>query len=74
MKYIIDIHGEIEGDYEILGKYEERPQGKWVQDDWNKIIECNLCHGQAPVCVTSAEQYQSKFCPTCGAKMKGGAE
>lgn len=25
MKYIIDIKGEIEGDYEIIGKYEERP-------------------------------------------------
>lgn len=26
MKYIVDIKGEIEGDYEIIGKYEERPQ------------------------------------------------
>lgn len=25
MKYIVDIKGEIEGDYEIIGKYEERP-------------------------------------------------
>lgn len=23
-KYIVDIHGEIEGDYEIVGKYEEQ--------------------------------------------------
>ena len=30
MKYIVDIKGEIEGDYEIIGKYEERPQGEWV--------------------------------------------
>ena len=32
MKYIVDIKGEIEGDYEIIGKYEERPQGdiRWV--------------------------------------------
>ncbi len=22
-KYIVDIHGEIEGDYEIIGKYQE---------------------------------------------------
>lgn len=28
MKYIVDIKGEIEGDYEIIGKYEERPQVK----------------------------------------------
>ena len=25
MKYIVDIKGEIEGDYEIIGKYEEKP-------------------------------------------------
>ena len=30
MKYIVDIKGEIEGDYEIIGKYEERPQGEWI--------------------------------------------
>lgn len=31
MKYIVDIKGEIEGDYEIIGKYEERPQGEWQE-------------------------------------------
>ena len=30
MKYIVDIKGEIEGDYEIIGKYEERPQGDLI--------------------------------------------
>jgi len=30
MKYIVDIKGEIEGDYEIIGKYEERTQGEWI--------------------------------------------
>lgn len=51
-----------------------RPQGEWIVEDWTKIIECNLCHGQAPICITSGEQYESNFCPICGAKMKGGAE
>lgn len=50
-----------------------RPQGEWIVEDWTKIIECNLCHGQAPICITSGEQYESNFCPICGAKMKGGA-
>ena len=35
MKYIVDIKGEIEGDYEIISKYEERPQG-----------ECDKEHGE----------------------------
>lgn len=52
----------------------ERPQGEWIVEDWTKIIECNLCHGQAPICVTSGEQYESNFCPICGADMRGGAE
>ena len=52
----------------------ERPQGEWVVDDWSKIIECNKCRGQAPIDITSGEQYRSNFCPICGANMKGGAE
>lgn len=31
MKYIVDIKGEIEGDYEIICKYEERSQGEWTE-------------------------------------------
>lgn len=31
-KYIVDIHGDIEGDYEIIGKYEEPKVGHWVED------------------------------------------
>lgn len=52
----------------------ERPQGEWVIDDWSKIIECNKCRGQAPIDITSGEQYRSNFCPICGADMRGGAE
>ena len=51
-------------------KYEERPQGEWVVDDWSKIIECNKCRGQAPIDITSGEQYRSNFCPICGADMR----
>lgn len=52
----------------------DRPKGKWVVEDWTKIIECNLCHGQAPICITSGEQYESNFCPICGADMRGEKE
>ena len=44
MKYIVDIHGELEGDYEIIGKYEERPQGDLISRKhlYRRIkTECN---------------------------------
>ena len=60
--------------YEDAKKEFERPQGEWVVDDWSKIIECNKCHGQAPIDITSGEQYESNFCPICGADMRKGEE
>ena len=50
------------------------PRGEWITDDWSKIIECNLCKGAAPICVTSGEQYKSNFCPICGADMREEVE
>ena len=44
MKYIVDIHGELEGDYEIIGKYEERLQGDLISRKhlYRRIkTECN---------------------------------
>lgn len=63
MKYIVDIKGEIEGDYEIISKYEERPQGEWTTV---KGIEgayyCSECDGDI--------DWKSRYCPWCGAKME----
>ena len=68
MKYIVDIHGEIEGDYEIIGKYEERPQGEWIckyKDDGHLFgYSCSNCR--------LIEWRVTRFCPNCGARM--GAE
>lgn len=67
MKYIVDIKGEIEGDYEIICKYEEKPQGEWIKiGDIGLAYTCNKC-GEVNVIPTN-------FCPNCGAKMKDGAE
>ena len=67
MKYIVDIKGEIEGDYEIIGKYEERPQGKWITDNLHNTF-CNKCGG---IRRDNRVAYIA-FCNKCGAKMKGG--
>ena len=66
MKYIIDIKGEIEGDYEILGKYEERPQGKWITHQKEMFLweECNKCGAMVGT-------IGMNFCPNCGADMRG---
>lgn len=51
MKYIVDIKGEIEGDYEIIGKYEERPQG-----------ECKTCKHYKPYRNTWGETRGDGYC------------
>lgn len=38
MKYIVDIKGEIEGDYEIIGKYEGRPQVNVIPQECMKVL------------------------------------
>lgn len=48
----------------------KRQKGEWIVDDWSKIVECNKCRGQAPIDVTSGEQYRSNYCPICGADMR----
>ena len=45
----------------------ERPQGEWLKiGDIGLAYTCNKC-GEVNVIPT-------KFCPNCGARMKGGAE
>ena len=61
MKYIVDIKGELEGDYEIVGKYEERPQGKWIEHE----AGYNIC----PFCKNKTA-FSYLFCPYCGADMR----
>lgn len=48
----------------------ERPQGEWVKDEEHSIVfdifKCSLCGGGGHT--------HFRFCPNCGAKMKGGVE
>ena len=82
MKYIVDIKGEIEGDYEIIGKYEERPQGEWVMQRHDLdgcFYTCSNCGRmiRIPLFIDDPEDNETladyPFCH-CGAEMKGGAE
>lgn len=49
---------------ELYGKrWRKQSEGEWVRTDWGGKV-CSCCN--TPV------NYMSKFCPNCGAKMKGG--
>lgn len=64
MRYILDIKGEIEGDYEIIGKYEERPKGKWItKHHVYGVTYCSECDFELKIDDTN-------FCPYCGADMR----
>lgn len=79
MKYIIDIHGENGGGYELIGKYEERPQGEWVmamvpygKGYWRRAPICNRCACKKPDNI--GQIFSNNFCPNCGADMGGKNE
>ena len=69
--YIVDIHGEIEGDYELIRKYEEPKAGKWIQDgrvddDGNIYFYCSNCKRGD----THAKGQKVPYCWWCGARME----
>jgi len=47
-------------------------RGKWIPvTNGRGGSECNMCHAYAPSYQSGAE-YNSPYCPECGAKMDGG--
>lgn len=63
-KWVVDIHGDIEGDYEIVRKYEKPKTGHWV--DTGSGQECSECHE-----IQYGYDNFRYFCPNCGADMRG---
>ena len=69
-KWVVDIHGDIEGDYEIIKEYEEPKTGHWIktkeQDDAEPLIlrKCSEC--------LTVQRLKTNYCPNCGADMRGG--
>lgn len=54
--------------------YRRQSEGEWISNCQTDEFICSLCGAIAPVDCLKEEFYKSKFCPNCGAKMKGGAE
>ena len=49
---------------------EERPQGKWVSNEIYQLdLRCSNCNAYA--LEKEDYPYKSKFCPHCGADMRG---
>lgn len=50
----------------------ENVEGKWIPvTNGRGGSECNQCHAYAPYHQCGVE-YNSKYCPNCGADMRGG--
>lgn len=61
-KYIVDIHGEIEGDYEIVRKYEE-PESqtfKWCETCKEYDQEKHCCHRWSKVIRDTVEEMKQE--------------
>lgn len=60
----------IVGDAIALLKEQEMKAGKWIPvTNGRGGMECSICHDYAPS-YQSCEEYLSKYCPNCGAKME----
>jgi hypothetical protein len=52
-----------------------RGVGKWIVDSVaSNVFRCSICGSDAPVCPTGGNEYKSRYCPSCGARMKGVSE
>ena len=66
-KYIVDIHGEIEGDYEIIKRYEEQ-ESKTTH--WIRVIDKSKHFVWAcPKCGWQQQRYTNYY-PKCGTNLK----
>lgn len=57
-----------EAGYSAGLKDAERPQGEWIET-YPIDYRCSLCHGYA--LDINEYPYRTKFCPHCGADMRG---
>ena len=53
--------------------YRKQSEGEWIEyieiGAMNNRLNCSVCNWQTPFCVMGKREF--KFCPNCGAKMKG---
>jgi len=48
-----------------------RGVGEWIVDSVaSNVFRCSICGSDAPVCPTGGNEYKSRYCPNCGARME----
>lgn len=54
--------------YLVNKGYRKQSEGEWIwkSNGYMKYLHCSCCGKQ--------EEWETSYCPNCGAKMKGGAE
>lgn len=56
----------------------DRPQGKWIVNILNYESVCSVCGASEADFIYGTEMWyglgESKFCPSCGARMKGATD
>ena len=57
--------------------YRRQSEGEWIEhdDDWcGAFYTCSVCGCDWTTIDGTPQENNMRFCPECGAKMKGGAE
>jgi hypothetical protein len=64
------MYGEDSGYMQARFDYEQQPKGKWIEKwcEWQQYIECSECGYETGI------RCNTKFCPNCGADMRGDCE
>ena len=77
---IINANCVYENEYNLTAKHikdavESLPSttpktGHWIKPSkWKIWHECDICH-KCPTCHINGDEYLTKYCPNCGAKME----
>lgn len=56
--------------------YCKQIEGEWINDNGKSLYKCSVCGHTCPYDAQGDDisYWTCKFCPNCGARMKGGAE
>lgn len=68
-KWIVDIHGDIEGDYEIIEEYKEPETGQWKAKTFHELF-CDNCGFDFDIMRNDFID-KMNYCPNCGCRMGG---
>lgn len=60
--------------FPVCRKYRKQRVGEWLSVEGDVIFKCSLCDTEISTSWDYEEENMFRYCPCCGAEMKGGAE